>query len=322
MQLKIEDLQLKIFNWAFLILVPALLGGGCIGTDLVDDPPPEPLEARIEVTPATMALLSGDTVTLMATYFDTAGEIAPGVSFAWRTSDAAVASVDGGGVVTAMQPGQAMIYAEVDDVVSMAAVLTVVADPDAVARVVVTPETARIERGVVQAFTATAYNLDGAVLDGKAFTWTSSAPTVAAVDADGRAEALQPGTALIRAATEGVSSLPAVLYVGGQSRTGTFVKRPGTGYALSGTATLQEQPSGSLLLSFSDDFSTSNGPGLEVILSTTSSVNASSISLGALQSTSGAQSYSVPSDVTLDTYKWVIIHCAPFNVSFGSAQLN
>jgi hypothetical protein len=321
--LKIEYLHFRIFNgFPVASLLALLVGAGCIGTDLVDDPPPDPQAARIEVTPLATALLTGDTLSLRATYYDTTGEADPGVAFAWSSSDDAVASVDAAGLVTARQPGQAMVYAEGDGVVSSAAVLTVVADPAAVASIVVAPDTVRVERGAVQAVTATAYNLDGDALGGKVFTWSSSAPDVAAVDREGRAEALQPGTALIRAAAEGVESLPAVLYVGGQRRTGMFVKRPGTNYSLSGTATLQEQPGGALVLTLEDDFSVSNGPGLEVILSASSSVGSASISLGALQRTSGAQSYAVPAGVTLDTYRWVIIHCTPFNVSFGSAQLN
>ncbi|MGH7457397.1 MAG: DM13 domain-containing protein, partial [bacterium] len=72
---------------------------------------------------------------------------------------------------------------------------------------------------------------------------------------------------------------------------------------------------------FGSDFSSSSGPGLEVFLSTTNTVGANSRNLGRLQSTSGAQNYNVPSGIAFNTYSWVIIHCVPFNVTFGYAQL-
>ena len=90
-------------------------------------------------------------------------------------------------------------------------------------------------------------------------------------------------------------------------------------YDVEGTATLAELPDGGLVLRFGDDFKSSNGPNLAVYLSATNSVTSSSLKLGDLKATQGAQTYPVQAD--LDQYAYVIIHCVPFNVSFGSARL-
>lgn len=297
----------------------SFLLAGCIGTDLVDDPPLD--DARIDITPATTALQQGDTLRFQAAFYDIFGVHVPDITFSWESSDTRIAAVDAAGLVMGEQVGQVHITALAEGVASMPALLTVVGDPNQVAQVVVEPDTLSLSLGESHTFTASALNLDGAPLSGKQFTWSSSNPEVVTVDADGRVTALVSGIAGITATTEGVASVPALLIVPGRNRQGTFVKRPGTAYNLAGTATLEEQPDGTLLLKLEDDFMSSAGPGLEVILSTTNVVNSGSLSLGDLQQTTGAQTYEVSSSVELETYDWVIIHCVPFNVTFGYAEL-
>ncbi len=104
-------------------------------------------------------------------------------------------------------------------------------------------------------------------------------------------------------------------------RTGTFTANPSTDYTVTGSAVLEKQPDGSLELRLGSDFVSSNGPRLEVYLSSSNAVNSGSISLGRLKQTSGVQTYRAPGGVQLTTYDWVIIHCVSFDVSFGYAQL-
>ena len=308
---------MKHQRWWSLVL--GLLLAGCIGTDLVDDPPSA--EARIDITPATAAVLQGETVRFEAAYYDVFGMLLPETQFRWESTNPSVASIDAEGVVSTAQNGQAMIIAHAEAISSMPALLTVVADPNQVARVAVTPDTLSLSLGTTQSFTATALNLNDETLAGQTFTWSSSNPEVATIDAAGVATALEAGTTHITASTDGIASSPAYLLVPGRSIQGTFVGRPGTTYMLAGTATLQEQPSGGLVLSFSSNFVTSSGPGLQVFLSASSAVNSSSLSLGDLQQTTGEQTYFVPDSVILETYGYVIIHCVPFNVTFGFARL-
>ena len=84
---------------------------------------------------------------------------------------------------------------------------------------------------------------------------------------------------------------------------------------------MEKQDNGNLLLQFDDNFLSSNGPGLYVYLSTSNSVGSNSLEVERLNSTQGQQLYTIQGDIELDAYSWVIIHCKPFNVTFGYAEL-
>jgi uncharacterized protein YjdB len=74
-----------------------------------------------------------------------------------------------------------------------------------VASVVVSPATASLVVGGVQALTATARDASGAALTGRAVTWSSSAPAVATVSATGTVSAVAAGSATISATIDGIS---------------------------------------------------------------------------------------------------------------------
>ena len=295
-----------------------LLLAGCVGTDLVDEVPTG--NARIELDPPTAAVQAGNMIEFNAMYFD-AFDRQQAVTMQWEVADPSVATVDGEGVVQALQIGQTMLWAKAEEVTSDPAMVTVVANENAVAQIVLSPASVQLEAGATQTFTATALNVNGETLDGVSFTWNSTNATIATIDDAGTATALQPGTTTITATAAGVTSAPAQLSVTGGSRRGEFAKRPGTSYNLEGHVTLQEGPGGTLTLQLESDFSSSQGPGLYVYLSRTSTVTSSSLEVGELQAVSGASTYDVPGSTTLTTYDWVIIHCKPFNVTFGYAQL-
>ncbi len=305
----------------WLIVALSLGVAGCIGTDLVEDLPTA--DARIDITPGEAAVQQGNTVRVEATYYDGFGMPVPNVALRWESSAPAVAAVDAEGLVSALDVGQTMITAHAEDATSPPVLITVVADPAAVARVVVTPDTLRLPAGSNETFTAAAYNLNGDRLDGKDFTWASSDTQVATIDAGGATLALEPGVTEITATTDGISSAPATLIVPGGIRQGMFVKRAGSSYEVQGTATLEEVPGGSLRLSFSSDFTISSGPGLKVFLSNSTTVGSGSLDLGDLKKDFGEQAYFIPSgaSVTLNSYNNVVIHCVPFNVTFGHATL-
>jgi hypothetical protein len=79
-----------------------------------------------------------------------------------------------------------------------------------VAAVVVAPTALALEVGDGTAATATLLDRAGTVLQGYAVTWTSTDTTVATVSAAGLVSARQPGTATIRASSEGQSGGVAV----------------------------------------------------------------------------------------------------------------
>jgi len=302
------------------LITTAMLFIGCVGTDLINEPAVF-VPARVVITPTNSAVEIGKATSFQAIYFDSLGNQVAGVAFQWNSSDQNIATIDANGQAAGKQAGQARISARGRGVTSGVAMLTVVANPNQVARVVVTPDSGSIAVGGAQQFTAVARNLSGTVLGGRTFSWRSSNATIASVNGNGLATGVKTGRVNIIASVDGVDSPPAPLTVSGTSRSGAFTKRPGSSYNVSGSATLEQQPNGSLVLQFGSNFSTSNGPGLEVFLSTTNAVGANSRNLGRIKSTAGAQSYNVPAGVSLSTYNWVIIHCVPFNVTFGYAKL-
>jgi len=302
------------------LMINAVLFIGCVGTDLVNEPVVT-MPARVAINPTSSAVEVGKTTSFQAVYYDSLGNAATDVAFQWISADPAIASVGANGQVSGRQVGQTRITASARGIASTPAMLTVVANPNQVARVIITPDSDQITVGGTLQFNAVARNLNGDLISDKTFTWRSADTTIATVNDNGLATGIKAGKVNIIAAVDGVESPPARLTVLGTSRSGTFARNPNTSYNVSGTATLEQQPNGSLVLKFGSDFSTSNGPGLEVFLSTTNTVGANSRNLGRLQRTSGAQSYNVPAGVTLTTYNWVIIHCVPFNVTFGYAQL-
>ena len=306
----------KICSGLLSILIFAL---SCIGTDLITESPlGNP--ARIEIEPRTSAIQQGSAISFQATYYDTLGEIVPGTSFQWMSSDASISTIDANGSAVGNQPGQVMIVAAANGVESEPALLTVVSDPSQVATVSVVPDSGSIRVGETQQYLAAAFNLNNDRLVGKVFSWRSSDPSIATIDNTGLLSAMMPGTVNIIASTDNIDSFPAFLEILGESRTGMFMES-GTSYTVRGTVLLETLENGSLMLQFGSDFSSSNGPGLHVFLSTANRINADSLDLGDLKMPSGAQSYQIPGTVELETYNWVVIHCVPFNVTFGFAEL-
>jgi len=302
------------------LLVVLVLVVSCVGTDFITESPVGN-PARIEIDPTTTAIQQGSAVSFQATYYDTLGNIVPGTSFQWMSSDTSTASIDENGSAVGNQPGQVMIVASAKGVESEPALLTVVSDPNQVATVSVVPESGCIRVGETQQYLAAAFNLNNDRLVGKIFSWHGSDPSIATIDSTGLLTTIMPGTVGIIASTDGIDSPPAFLRVLGENPTGMFMKKPGTSYTVRGTAVLETLENCNLELQFGSDFSSSNGPGLHVFLSTTNGINSGSLDLGDLKMTSGDQSYQIPGEVELDTYDWVVIHCVPFNITFGFAEL-
>jgi uncharacterized protein YjdB len=158
--------------------------------------------ATVAVNPPSGTVTQGSTLQLAAVAKDASGGTLTGRAVTWSSSDAAVASVDAGGLVTGLTTGTAGITATVDGVTGSAA-MTVVPIP--VATVTVTPATASLIVGNTQALTAVATAADGTILTGRAVIWSTSDATVASVSGSGGVTALAPGKATITATISGKS---------------------------------------------------------------------------------------------------------------------
>ncbi|HEY0019368.1 MAG TPA: Ig-like domain-containing protein [Longimicrobium sp.] len=106
-------------NGVFSLMLVAALGCNGSGTDPDPDPDPEPdpVPTAMTVSPAGPTVADGATRQLTASVTDQRGAVMTtfpgGASIAWTSGDAAVASVDGSGLVTALRPGAAWIRASV-----------------------------------------------------------------------------------------------------------------------------------------------------------------------------------------------------------------
>jgi len=125
-------------------------------------------------------------------------------------SDApAVATVSAAGLVTAVGPGSATLSATSEGV---RGTLAVRVSALAVASVRVSPDTARLTTvGATARLTATPLSAAGAPIAGRAVSWTSGAPQVVSVGADGTVTALAPGVAVVFARVDGVVGQAVVL---------------------------------------------------------------------------------------------------------------
>jgi hypothetical protein len=106
----------------FIVLVIGLMGASCGG------PAPTGNIASISLSPATSSVGVGQTQRFTAIAKDTNGNVLPGASLTWSSSDTTVASISEG-TVTALAKGTTNITALGDAVTSNIAVLTVTDTP-------------------------------------------------------------------------------------------------------------------------------------------------------------------------------------------------
>ena len=150
----------------------------------------------ISLNRTSAALVEGETLTLIATV--TPAE-ATDKTVTWSSSNAAVATVDATGKVTAVAVGTATITAQAGDFF-VACEVTVdrkVIDVEGVELDVTSVE---LTRGDSLTIHATVYPADAT---DKTVAWSSSNEAVACVNSDGTVVALSAGTAIITATSNG-----------------------------------------------------------------------------------------------------------------------
>jgi|GEM_PF-2539372 len=106
-------------------------------------------------------------------------------------------------------------------------------------------------------------------------------------------------------------------------RTGNFISN-GSDTPTSGSTSLIFNTNGTKQIQLGSNFSTpNNGPDIHVILCQTASYTPSTdlIISGVLTQITGAQTFSVPSNVSLNQYQYILIHCVQYNHRFGYASL-
>src|SRR5437899_545408 len=158
----------------------------------------------VVVSPVTATLNAlGLTQSFSAVARDAGGNVILGRTFAWSASPAGVTTIDPvTGIATALANGVATIAATTGGGAGMAQLSVA----QIVTAVVVNPASATLSAlGLKQQFTAVAQDANGKPVAGQVFTWSSSLPAIASVDQNGLATGLAIGSALITAATAGVT---------------------------------------------------------------------------------------------------------------------
>ena len=202
---------------------------GCGGDDPCDSVAGPAIVASVDLTPSDPSVAVGESLQLEAIPRNSCGGVVDDAAVSFSTSDAGVASVTPAGSVTGMAVGDAVITAFSE---GKSAHVTVMVQPAAVADVVVVPSEAAIGVGQKLTLTATAYDEDGNVLEGRPATWSSDEPTVASVSIAGVVEGEQVGGPVrITATIEGVEGAGSVTVLPGPAPTLMFIDQPPDGQA-------------------------------------------------------------------------------------------
>jgi peptidoglycan/xylan/chitin deacetylase (PgdA/CDA1 family)/uncharacterized protein YjdB len=171
----------------------------------------------IVASPSSASVQAGSTQQFAAVGYDQYGNAMSGIVFTWTPSATTVASVNAvnaeginEGVAMGLAAGSTVITVSASGVHTTAS-LTVTAPPPpppppAVNSIHIAPGDSSINPGGMQQFSALATDQNGLTMSGVLFTWTSSDPTVATIDANGLATGVGVGTAQISASAQGVSS--------------------------------------------------------------------------------------------------------------------
>jgi parallel beta-helix repeat protein len=166
--------------------------------------------ASVTVTPASATLGIGQTVQLTATPKDASGNPLSGRVITWASSNTAVATVSGTGLVTAIGAGSATVTATAEGQSGSSSITAIIVP---VASVSVAPATATVQVGLTVLLTATPKDASGNPLAGRVITWASSNTAVAAVSASGLVTGVAVGSVTITATSEGKSGTATVTVV-------------------------------------------------------------------------------------------------------------
>ena len=153
----------------------------------------------VVVTPRVSSLRVGQTQQLAVTLLNQAGATVSAGAVTWTSVEPTIATVSATGLVTMLTTGSTAIQATIGDVTGIASLQGVAG----VASIAIAGLTRAVAVG--EQVPLSFRTLDGAgnALVARAVTWSSSAPTVATVNADGVIAGVAPGAAVVTATSEG-----------------------------------------------------------------------------------------------------------------------
>jgi uncharacterized protein YjdB len=178
-------------------LVLCIAAVGCGGGGGASGPAPV---STVAVSLEKSTLQAGEATTATATARDASGTALPGRTISWSTSNSSVVSVSSAGLVTALATGSASIIATSEGKTGSA---TIAVAPPPVASVSVSLAAPTINIGSTTQASAVTRDASGAIVTGRAVSWSSDNTAVATVDNAGVVTGASAGTANITATSEG-----------------------------------------------------------------------------------------------------------------------
>jgi len=184
-----------------LLLGATLVIGGMSACNDDEDTATAPVVSTntVVVSPRVSSLRVGQTQQLAATVLDKTGATVAAGAVTWTSVEPTIATVSATGLVTMLTTGSTAIQATVGGVTGIASLQGVAG----VASISIAGLTRAVAVGEQVPLSFRTLDAAGNALVARAVTWSSSAPTVATVNADGVIAGVAPGAAVVTATSEG-----------------------------------------------------------------------------------------------------------------------
>ena len=268
-------------------------------------------------------LSTNENYTFTVTHFNT--EVKKNQStLVWSSSDSSIISINATtGLATGLKEGKATIFVQTNNTTP---ILTDEIEVD------VMVNTFKINNPITTLDVDASHNFTTLFTDANGtvktvdLIWTSSDSSIIRVNASGIATALKEGNATITVTTVGTNpiltsqtTINVPIAIKKSSKSGTI--KTTSSYLLEGDFTLEEIGS-SLVLKIANNYKASTAlPGLFVYLGNNPNTISNAYEIGAVTTFNGAHSYTLPSNIKLSDYKYVLYWCKPFGVKVGDGEI-
>lgn len=277
--------------------------------------PPALIPERLEMSPVNNSIIIGATAQFTLKFYNNTGqEAAVPATVSWLSSNPAIATVNGQGLVTGITAGQVEIKAFYNSIVATA-LLTVVINNNQLATVNITNVSGGVQEMLLNqnaTLTAEGRNIIGQAIPGLVFTWASTNSSLVDINNAGQVTGKAYGTANVTATSSNIQSSPVMIQV---IRMGNFVNM-----GSQGKAKLKIE-NNVLKLQTTSDFFVSNAPDLRIYLTNSTSSISGALEVATLSQRTGAQSWNIAASTTITQYRYVMVWCKQFGGNYGHADL-